>query len=211
MNFILKGSQFSALQLNGWFKSMMSIQEYRNDLQNSYYTCTWMIWYMYPIQCEELKINHLTLLLVVTMPYACWYLWREYYIEDFKWRFLFQFGLAFWRVEMREVYFEGPNRDWRALKTSILNTDLWAPRRSCPYKFGTHWWLTMGMLLMYNVWSRPNNPHSHGATSQWDYCSHSLVWHVWETQKKVVLLRCCLLVNMTNGVKLSYYRGDMKT
>ena len=57
----------------------------------------------------------------MTMPYACWFLWRAYYIEDFKWRLHFQFGVAFWRVK-RYVNFEGPNRVWRALKTSILNT-----------------------------------------------------------------------------------------
>jgi hypothetical protein len=28
--------------------------------------------------------------------------------------------------------------------------------------------------------------------------------------QNVVLSRCCLLVNMTNGVKLSYYRGNTK-
>ena len=81
-----------------------------------------MIWYMFPVQCEEIRINHLTLLLVVTMPYACWFLWRADYIEDFKWRLHFQFGVALWRVVLREVYFEGSNRVWRALKTSILNT-----------------------------------------------------------------------------------------
>ena len=35
-------------------------------------------------QCEELRINHLTLMFVVTMPYACWFLWRVDYIEDFN-------------------------------------------------------------------------------------------------------------------------------
>ena len=29
--------------------------------------------------------------------------------------------------------------------------------------------------------------------------------------KNVMLLRCRLLVNMTNGLKLSYYRGNTKT
>ena len=29
--------------------------------------------------------------------------------------------------------------------------------------------------------------------------------------KKVVLLRCCLLINMTNGIKLSYFCGNTKT
>ena len=56
------------------------------------------------------------------MPYTCWFLWQAYYIEDIKWRLHFQFGVAFWRVVLREVYFEGPNRVWKALKTSILDT-----------------------------------------------------------------------------------------
>ena len=80
------------------------------------------IWYMFLVQCEELRGNHLTPLLVVTMPYACWFLWWwADYIKDFKWRLHFQFGVAFSRVVLREVYFEGPNRIWRTLKTSILN------------------------------------------------------------------------------------------
>ena len=36
--------------------------------------------------------------------------------------FFFQFGVAFWWVVLGEVYFEGANRVWRALKTLILNT-----------------------------------------------------------------------------------------
>ena len=33
--------------------------------------------YMFPVQCEEIRINHLTLLLlVVTVPYACWFWWQ---------------------------------------------------------------------------------------------------------------------------------------
>ena len=55
------------------------------------------MWYMSPVQCEELRIKHLTLLLILTMPYACWFLCRAKYIEDFKWRRHFQFGVAFWR------------------------------------------------------------------------------------------------------------------
>ena len=87
-------------------------------------TCAWIIWYMFLVRCEEWRINHLTPLLVVTMPYACWFLWWPDSIEDFKWRPRFQFGVAFQKVGLREVYIEGLGRVWRALKTSILNTEL---------------------------------------------------------------------------------------
>ena len=36
MSFILKGFQISTFQLKGWFQSKTSIQEYRNEIQNSY-------------------------------------------------------------------------------------------------------------------------------------------------------------------------------
>ena len=36
MSFILKGAQILAFQLKGWFKSKMSIQECRNEIQNSH-------------------------------------------------------------------------------------------------------------------------------------------------------------------------------
>ena len=39
----------------------------------------------------------------------------------FKWRLHFQYGVAFRRVLLGEVYFEGPNHIWRALNTSLLN------------------------------------------------------------------------------------------
>ena len=111
---------------------------------------------MFLVQCEVLRINHLTLLFVVIMPYACWFLWWADYIEDFKWHLHFQCGVAplhferlFWDLYILSrghrsrsgtnrhfihvgpfpgieisslLYFEGPNRVWRALKTSILNT-----------------------------------------------------------------------------------------
>ena len=50
------------------FKSKASIQEYRNEIQYSHWTCAWIIWCMFSVQCEELRINHLTLIHVVTMP-----------------------------------------------------------------------------------------------------------------------------------------------
>jgi hypothetical protein len=65
MGLILKGSQISALWLKAWFKSKTSIQEYRNEIQKSYWTCAWIIWYMFLMQCKELRIDHLPLLLCI--------------------------------------------------------------------------------------------------------------------------------------------------
>ena len=74
--------------------------------------CAWTIWY------EESRIDHLPLLLVVTMLYACWLSWRAYYIEDI---FIFNLGLqlkgcfergVFWRTQ---IVVEGHRR------LSILN------------------------------------------------------------------------------------------
>ena len=70
--------------------------------------CAWIMWYMYPVQFEESRINHLTPLLVVTMPYAWWFLWHAYYIEDVKWRLHFQFGVAFFKGCFERIIF------WRA-------------------------------------------------------------------------------------------------
>ena len=105
MSFILKGYQISTLQLKDWFKSKTFIQEYRKRNTNLILTCACIIWYMFAVQYEELSIHHLTPFLVVAMPYACWFLWRTYHIEDFKWQCLhhFQFGVAFWKVVLREV------------------------------------------------------------------------------------------------------------
>jgi hypothetical protein len=60
--------------------------------------------YMFPVQFEELKINHLTPLGVLLMLYTCWFLWWADYIEDFKGRLHFQFGVAFWRAVERGIF-----------------------------------------------------------------------------------------------------------
>jgi hypothetical protein len=59
---------------------------------------------MFPVQFEELKINHLTPLLVVLMLYTCWFLWWADYIEDFKGRLHFQFGVAFCWAVLRGIF-----------------------------------------------------------------------------------------------------------
>ena len=65
---------------------------------------------------EELRNNHVALLVKVAVPYACWFLWQADHMEDFKWRLHFQFGVVSRRVVLREeVTFEGPNHVWRAL------------------------------------------------------------------------------------------------
>ena len=52
---------------------------------------------MFPAECEEPRINHLTPLLVVIVPYACWLLWRVDYIEEFKWRLHFAIWGCVWK------------------------------------------------------------------------------------------------------------------
>ena len=50
------------------------------------------------------------------MSYACYFLWRADYIEVFKWRLHFQFGVAIWRVFFLERYIKGQiafARHWR--------------------------------------------------------------------------------------------------
>ena len=99
-----------------------------NEIQNSYQTCARIIWYIFSIQCEELRINQLTPLLVVTIPYTCWFLWRVDYIENFKWRLHFQFGVVFWRAILRAVYLERPNcveGHWRLQSWILMLARLW--------------------------------------------------------------------------------------
>ena len=134
-------------------------------MQNSYQTCAWTIWYIIPIQCEKLRINHLTLLLVVTMPYACWFLWRAEYIEDFRWRLHFAIWGCVLKGCLREVCFEGPHRVWNALKTSILNIDRGYFRiPPVPGSFGT-----------YRVGQDPSDSESNRLRVHilWFWCFHS--------------------------------------
>ena len=125
MRFILTGSHILALLLKDWFKSKTPIQQYRTELQNWYWSCSWIIWYMFSIQCEELRINHLTPLLVVTVPYACWFLWRVDYTEDFKWCLHFNLGLRFeglfWEryIVKAQIMFEG---HWKLHSWTLITT-----------------------------------------------------------------------------------------
>ena len=121
-DFHFVGSRISAFQLKGLFKSKTPIQEYRNEIRNSYQTCARIMWYMFQVQCEESRSNHLShstscidnaLCLLVLV------LGRVY------WGLQVTSSFSIWncvlRVGLRKVYFEGPLRIWRTLKTSILN------------------------------------------------------------------------------------------
>jgi len=71
-----------------------------------------MIWYMFLVQYKKSRINHLPPLLMVTLPYTCWFLWWAYYTENFKWRFHFHFEGLFWErcISKGQFVFE---RHWR--------------------------------------------------------------------------------------------------
>ena len=100
----------------------------------------------------RIKNKPLTSFLIVTMLYACCFLWWAYYIEDCKWCLHFQFGIAFWRVIMREVYFEGPNHVWRALNTSILTTNYQASKcRKKPSKWASTLFLTRYLGIVFGT------------------------------------------------------------
>ena len=65
---------------------------------------------MFLVQCEKVRTNHLPPLLVVTMPYACWFLWWVNILRTSRDVFIFNLELLFGRVVLREAYFEEPNR-----------------------------------------------------------------------------------------------------
>jgi hypothetical protein len=118
--FIWKGSQISALQSKGWLKSKLSIQEYRNEIQNSYWTCAWIIWYMFLVQCEVLRINHLTPF-VVTMPYACWF--GRILLRTSSDVFIFNLGLRFEGLFWERCIFKGKytfEKHWRLQSWTLL-------------------------------------------------------------------------------------------
>ena len=95
-------------------------------------------WFL--VQREELRINHLTPLLVVTMLYACWFLWWADYIEDFKWRLHFQSRVAFWRVILREVHFKGPKSCLKGIQD--FNLEHW-----------THWIAPHACFPSWEPWA----------------------------------------------------------
>ena len=66
------------------------------------------MWYVFPVQYEELRINHLTLLLVVTMPCACVVL----VAGNFNWGLQMTSSLSIWGCVLKGGYEEGII--WRA-------------------------------------------------------------------------------------------------
>jgi hypothetical protein len=113
MSFISKGSQISTLQLVEGFVSnpRRSSENIVMKLKNSYEIHAWIIQYTFLVQCEELKINHLTPLLVVTIPYAWWLLCVGRLFRGLQVTFSFSFWgcvlegcferCIFWRAKSR--------------------------------------------------------------------------------------------------------------
>ena len=99
---------------------------------------------MSPVQREEIRINPLTPLHVMTMPYTCWYLWRAIHIEEFKWRLRFQTwgcviyeglfwerekgGSIVWRAKPRLKGIEGVHLEHWAMDGRGLACNLWATK-----------------------------------------------------------------------------------
>ena len=147
---------------------------------------------MFLVQCEELRINHLTPLLVVTMPYTCWFFCGGQIIlttssDVFIFNIELRFEKLFW-----EVYFERPNRVWRALKTSILNTSdktymwyvfesrsiLWVQVSQSPpshiyiymcsdWKESWNWWISYVRVYTFvQIWLyTPQSPHAYSVST----------------------------------------------
>ena len=108
-----------------YFESKTSIQEYRNEIQNSYWTRAWITWYMFPVQCDEWRINHLSPLLVMTMPYIRWFLWQANYLRTSSDVFILNLGLRFeglfWEryIWKGQIVFEG---HWRLQSWTLLGS-----------------------------------------------------------------------------------------
>ena len=88
------------------------------------------MWYIFPVECDEKRIDHQTLLLVVTMPCACWFLWRTNHIEDFQVTSSFcNLGLRFeglfgerYYILKGQITFEGHWRlqSWTLVSSSFI-------------------------------------------------------------------------------------------
>jgi hypothetical protein len=121
MSFILKGSQISTLQLKGWFKSKrqsknieIKCKTHIKVVHELHGTCSSTMWRIknQPSHSTSCSDNALRFLVLV----ADTLYWGLQVMSSFlSW-------VMFGRALLREVYIEGPDHVWRALKTSILNT-----------------------------------------------------------------------------------------
>ena len=131
VSFVLKGSQVSAFQLKGWFKSKMSIQEYRNE--NTKLVLNLCMNYMVHVSSTTWRIknrpynftscsdNALRLLVFMTGR-----LYWELQVTS-----SFQFVVAFWRVVLREVYFEGAKPHLKGIEDFNLKHCLQLSKMMC--------------------------------------------------------------------------------
>ena len=114
---------------------------------------------MFWIQCEELRIKHLTPLLVVTMPYNRWFLWHVDYINSglqvtssfSLWGCVFE-GLFWERYILKaQIAFEG---HWRLQSWTLDKTLPFSPKylKAWEWKW-RHWqndsWPCSSGILSY--------------------------------------------------------------
>ena len=92
-------------------------------------------WHMFSIQCEELRINHLTPFLVASDNALCLllFLWRACFIKDFKWR---SSSFSIWGCVLKglfweryilkgQIAFEG---HWRLQSWTLTASSMWVTK-----------------------------------------------------------------------------------
>ena len=126
---------------------------------------------MYSVQCQELRINHPTPLLVVTIPYGCWFLWRANYIQDFKWCLHFQFGVAVEHTQRKCFGIFGPY---------CLREEAGVGTRAGPNRYQSRLWYEQGSKwranLLPTIWFQ-----------RCGACLMSLLYMIWELWQWYIL------------------------
>jgi len=99
------------------------------------------IWYMFPTKCEELGTNHLTSLLVVTMPYTCCFLWLAYISRTSNDIFIFNMGLRFEGLFWERYTLKGQivfEKHWRLQSWTPMKIDFRLIRRRTPKQISNY-------------------------------------------------------------------------
>ena len=106
---------------------------------------------MFPAQCEELRINHLTILPVVTNAlYMLVHVAGRIILRTSSDIFIFNLRLRVKGCFERGIFWKGPNHVWMASKTSITPSTLSSPVESS--------WRMMWHVLEVEVLSLKHRP-----------------------------------------------------